>query len=208
MKKIFFTLLFSLTFIHSQSQESIHTGETEPESIFNVNINGVIYHLSENDELKLDTILSKPIISISLSDYKIFKSPFISFEYPQHLSYEFEQNDGYKNWTFSGNNLVILIFEIDAETTLMSLIDEMVKKFGKKNCTTEDFQKELGQKMLKGKKLYITLAEQNLLIECFEIKLNDSKSRFSYFQDIFDENKHTQEYESGLSLITSTLLFK
>ena len=41
-----------------------------------------------------------------------------------------------------------------------------------------------------------------------KIKLNDFKSRFIYFQDTLDENKHSNEYEKGLSMINSTIIFK
>ncbi len=208
MKRFFLTLLLTTVCYYSQSQNLNISGNTEPQSIFKVSIHGKTYDVSENDELKLDTLILNPTISIKLSDYKIFETSAISFEYPRHLSYEFEQDFGFKNWTFSGNNMVILVFEIDAETTLTSLINEMVKKFGKKNCVIEDFQKKLGHKMLDGKKLFVSLVGQNLVLECYEIKLNDFKSRFIYFQDTLDENKHSNEYEKGLSMINSTIIFK
>jgi len=62
--------------------------------------------------------------------------------------------------------------------------------------------------MLDGKKLFVSLVGQNLVLECYEIKLNDFKSRFIYFQDTLDENKHSNEYEKGLSMINSTIIFK
>lgn len=207
MKRKFLALLLTATCYYSQGQDLKKSEYAEPETIFKVSINGKSYDVSENEDLKLDTTLSKPTISIKLSDYKKFKTPSISFEYPRHLAYEFEQDFGYKNWTFSGSNLVVLVFEIDVETTLMSLINEMVKKFGKKNCVIEDFQKELGHKVRDGKKLFVSLVGQKLVLECYEIKLNDFKSRFIYFQDNINEGKHSTEYEKGVTLIESTILF-
>lgn len=207
MKRKLLTLLFTATCYYSQSQNLKKPESSEPETIFKVSINGKTYDVSENEDLKLDTILSNPTISIKLSDYKKFKTSSVSFDYPRHLSYEFEQDYGYKNWTFNGNNLIVLFFELDAETTLTNLVNQMVKKFGKNNCVIEDFQKELGKKVRNGKKLFVTMAGQKLLLECYEIKLNDYKSRFIYFQDTLDNGKHSKEYEIGTALIESTIIF-
>jgi hypothetical protein len=181
---------------------------TEPKATFDVLINGRAYQVSENEQLVLDTTLSKPRISIRLADYKKFDNSSLSFDYPRHLSFEFLRDTGYENWTFSGNSLVIMLFELDGKTPLSSLVDEMVKKFGKKNCSVEDFQKELGHKKWNGKKLTVTLAGQKLILDCYEISLNDSKSRFIYFQDSIDQDSHSQEYDEGFKIIDSTIHFK
>src|SRR6478736_1532466 len=114
MKRKFLTLLLSTSCFYSQSQDLKNIGNTEPLSIFKLTINGKTYNVSENEELKLGSVISNPTISIKLSDYKVFKTSAISFKYPRNLSYEFAQDLGYKNWTFSGNSLVVLVFEIDA----------------------------------------------------------------------------------------------
>jgi hypothetical protein len=208
MKKEILLLLFSIACLHAKSQNEKSTGTTEPKSTFEVSINGKIYPIAEDETLKLDTILSKPAISVKLSDYKLFDNTSISFNYPRHLSFEFDHDFGYKNWTLSGNTIAILVFEIDAETTLETLVNEMAKKFGKKNCSIEDFQKELGHKKCNGKNLFVTLAGQKLVLECYEIKMADFKSRFIYFQDTMDESKHSSEYEKAMAIINSSIVFK
>lgn len=208
MKALFFTcILLTSCWIAGNSQDLKTSVNAEPKATFEVTINGKQYTLTESEELSLDTLL-KPKLSIRLSEYKLFDNASFSFKYPRHLSYEFSQDFAYKNWTLSGNTAVVLIFELDAETTISTLIDEMVKKFGKKNCRVEDMEKELGNKRLKGKKLFVSLVGQNLVLECLEIKSTDFKSRFIYFQDTIENDQNSLEYEKVYKMINSSIIFK
>jgi hypothetical protein len=101
-----------------------------------------------------------------------------------------------------------MVFELDAKTPIGSLIDEMIKKFGKKNCNVEDFEKELGRKLCNGKRLTVNLAGQRLILDCYEIVLNDFKSRFIYFQDTFTDNQHSAEYQQWFNTINDSIKFK
>ncbi|CAN5872214.1 hypothetical protein BH11BAC4_BH11BAC4_04660 [soil metagenome] len=206
--KVFFLNLVLLIAISSTGQSQDSKGSAEPKSTFEVKISGKTIQLSEDEVLAMDTTLVNPVISIKLSEYKKFDNGSMSFQYPRNLSFEFEQDFGYKNWTFSGNSLVVLVFELDAKTTVTTLVDEMVKKFGKKNCSIEDFEKELGHKKWTGKRLNVSLAGQKLRLDCFEIKLDDFKSRFIYFQDSLEAGANSAEYLRGFNIIDSTIHFR
>jgi hypothetical protein len=184
------------------------TSSNEPKASFELTINGKKYELSENEPLKLDTTFSKPTISIKMADYKKFDNSGISFQYPKHMSYQFEQDYGYKLWTFNGNDLVVMLFEIEAKTTLESLTEELVKKFGKQNCTVTGFQRELGHKKCAGNKITVTLIGEKLTIDCYEVKLDDFKSRFIYFQNTLKDGAIQKESTDGLNTINSTIKFK
>lgn len=208
MKTLFLSLILFIQFcVTGYAQELKSSANAEPKATFEVTINGKQYTLSEGEELSLDTLL-KPKLSIKLSDYKLFDNASISFKYPRHLSYDFSQDFAYKNWTLSGNTAVVLIFELDAQTTISTLIEEMVKKFGKKNCRVEDTEKELGKRLLTGKKLYVSLVGQNLVLECLEIKSADFKSKFIYFQDTIENDKNSLEYEKVYKMINSSIVYK
>jgi hypothetical protein len=202
-----FFLLF--IYLNSCAQEIKINSSQEPKSTFEISISGKSYLIKEGEELRLDTTLSKPLITIKLADYKKFDNSSISFDYPGYFSFEYEQDSGYKNWTFTGNNIVVMVFEIDVKTSLDALVEEMVSKFGKQNCRIENFQKELGNKSWNGKKLKVTLAEQTLSLDFYEITLADGKSRFIAFQDSKKENgSSTEEYKKGFITINSTIAYK
>jgi hypothetical protein len=206
MKIIFLALTFLLaTCLPGQAQDLKNNSGNEPKSNFEVTINGKKIKITEDEAFVIDTVLVKPTISIKLSPLKKFDNASISFDYPKHLSFAFEQDYGFKNWTLSGNDLTVMIFEMDVKTTLSSITDEMVKKFKKKNCVTEDFEKELGNVKCIGKSLLVTMAGQKLLLDCYEIVLNDFKSRFIYFQDVFTDGQHSAEYQEWFSVINSSI---
>src|SRR5580693_1297261 len=97
MKQIFLlSLILILSYLNLSAQESKDSTSPEPKNSFEVLINGKNYRVVEGESLKLDTILSKPTISIRLSDRKKFETASLSFEYPKHLSYEYEMNPGIK----------------------------------------------------------------------------------------------------------------
>ena len=179
----------------------------EPKSKFTLSINGKKYEISEDDELVLDTII-KPKISIKLSEIKKFENSSISFDYPRNMFYEFSQDFGYKNWALTGSSALVLFFELESETTVTELVDEIIKKFEKKNCKIENFQKKVGAKNLVGQKINITLVGQKLIVECLEIKSSDSKSRFIYFQDSLEDEKNSKEFEKVNSIISSSIIYK
>lgn len=202
-------LLMSFLCFQVQAQETKEPSAIEPKTNYEILLNGKTYLLTEGEVLKLDTTLINPSISVKSTSSKKFSNPAISFKYPKHLSFEFEQDFGYKNWTLSGNSLVVLLFEIDAKATMDNLVDEMAKKFGKKNCKIEDFEQSLGRKKCRCKKLKVSLAGINLTMTFFDIGNGDFTSRFIAFQDTLNEDgSSTEEYIQGFKMIDESIIYK
>ncbi|MBK7763765.1 MAG: hypothetical protein IPI46_10400 [Bacteroidetes bacterium] len=207
--KITYTILATFFCLQLQAQETKDASSIEPKTNYEIFLNGKTYLLTEGEVLKLDTTLVNPSISIKSTSSKKFSNPSLSFKYPKHLSFEFEQDFGYKNWTLSGNSLVVLLFEIDAKATMDNLVDEMAKKFGKKNCKIEDFEQSLGRKKCKCKKLRVSLAGINLTMTFFDVSGEDYTSRFIAFQDTMNEDgSSTEEYLQGFKMIDESIVYK
>ena len=168
--------------------------QDEPKAAFEVILNQKKFRVSADEELKLDSMPAKISLKIRQLPTKLFNNLSISFEYPGSMSYEFQQDYGLKFWTLSGNNLVLMVFELDTKSTLDQIVSESVKKFGKKNCTVEEIQRTLGGHTWKGQKITVTLAGTQLTQEYLDIPLNDFKTRFICMQDVIAENKHSEEY--------------
>jgi len=180
----------------------------QPKQTFILKINGKEYLLNEGEELKIDSFLNKPVISISLPDYKTFIAKPVSFQYPHNMAYEFEKEEGVSTWTLNGNELVIMFFEFAEEVKAESLAKEMMKKFGEKNCQLGNTSKKLGGKTLNGKKLNISLAGQKLTMDLLEVKLGDGKSRLLVFQDsVEDFDNPSEEAATTLKLIDNTISY-
>jgi hypothetical protein len=206
----FFPIFLILTFwvLSVYAQQAKDSTEREPKNSFEVFINGKRYKVVEGEVLTLDTTLSKPSISIRLSDRKKFETPSLSFEYPKHLSFEYEKNPGIKTWTLTGNSLVVMLFEFEDKTPLDTLTDALAEKFGKKNCVAENFKKELGHQLLNGKRLHVTLAGTKLNLDFYEFNSEDSKTHFISFQDTLkDDGDFSDEFNLGFQLINNSIRF-
>src|SRR5271166_6212825 len=197
-------LVFS--FLSVSAQEAKDSGAFEPKNRFELIINGKTYQALEGQPLTLDSTVSRPSISIKLSDRKKFEAASFSFEYPRHLSFEYEKETGLKVWTLTGNSLVITLFELNGEIPLNTLIESMVEKFGKQNCTVEDFKKEFGHRLTSGKRLHVKLAGTSLTIDFYALDSGDAKSRIISFQDtIKDNGEPSDECIEGFQMINSTI---
>jgi hypothetical protein len=203
-----FSVLLIFSFLNARAQGAKDSGAMEPKNRFEISIDGKTYQVVEGQVLKLESTLSKPSISIKLSDLKKFEAASLSFDYPKHLSFEYEKDSGVTTWTLNGNSLVVTLFALDAKIPLNTLIEPMVEKFGKKNCTVEEFKKELGHHLTNGKRLHVRLAETNMIIDFYEIKSGDGKSRIMSFQDMVKDNgESSDEFTKGFRMINSSIKF-
>ena len=204
--KIFFTfILFSLINTTCLSQEN----NTQDKARFIIQINDKEYSISEGEELKMDGVLDQPTISVKLAAYKIFDAGNLSFNYPNHFSYEMEKDIGYKSWTLDGNNFVIMLFEIGAELELDDFIKEMVAQFGKNNCRVSKRKMVLGGQELIGQRINVTLVGQKLTYDLLEIKSDDFKTKFIAFQDSLNKDENaTEESKVAIQMINNSIQYK
>ncbi len=178
----------------------------EPKTIIEINISGRQYIVAEGEVLHLDTTITNASVKVKVSDNKKFESSSLSFEYPKYLAFDFSSSAGLKNWTFTGNNIVIILFEFEENVPLSAIRDEMINKFGKENCSSEDFQKELGSRKLDGKRLNVTIVGSPLVIDMYDLKVPGNNKWVLYFQNsVADDGKYSEESKQIFQLIDSTL---
>jgi len=204
---LFSLILLNSTIVLGQSDSSKNRYSREPETNFELLVNDKKYVIGEGKELNLDTLI-KPKIVVRQSSYKKLENSSLTFEYPKHLSFEFDESVGLNTWTLSGNSTLVMVFQMAGKGLLETLVTSISEKFGKKNCKIENFEKKLGAKMCKGKTLRITLVGQTLLYDCYELESSDLFSNYLFIQDSLDKFLHTTEYENILEHINSTLTYK
>ncbi|WP_420572150.1 hypothetical protein [Kordia sp.] len=204
--KFSLTLLLSLFLIGNIYVAQAQKGDSskEPKAGMVVTINGKDYKISEGEEIRRDG----NTISVTLANSKTFDNGTISFDYPTSFGFEYESSFGYKNWTFDGNNYVIMYFEI-AVGTLDSFVDEISGRFGKSNCKIEKTSLQLGSRKLKGKRINVNLMGEKLTLDLLEIKMKDGKTRIIAFQDSADEyGNPTEEGKETIKMIDKSIMYK
>lgn len=161
---------------------------TEPKATFILQVDDQQYIMSQGEEIMIDPISKPAKVSIRLGDSKRLETGSLAFDYPIGYGFEFEESEGYKNWTLDGNNFVIMLFQFDAKTELDDFIDLMISQFGKKNTSTTKTSMTLGDRKLDGTRLNVSLVGQQLSLDFLEIVQSDGKSRFLAFQDTKNED--------------------
>ncbi len=203
MKPFLFFALVLLSFTVLAQDKS------EPKSSFTLSINGEPYTVTEGQLLKLDHDITKPVITVKLAENKQFDNSFASFLFPRNFSYEYEEETGFKNWTLAGNDLTILLFELDGASGTQDLAENMIKKFGKKNCKLETASRKLGGQTLEGHQLHVTLVGQKLNIDILKLKSDETKSRFMILQDTPKEDgTDSDESAKAIGIIDMSLNYK
>lgn len=203
--KLSFTLLLVFFIGNTYLAQAQKDATKEPKTTLIVTVNGKEYKVSEDEEINKDG----NSISVSISKAKTFRNKSISFDYPTGFGFEYESSYGYKNWTFDGNNFIIMYFELSGENTLDNFVDEISGRFGKSNCKIETKSLKLGSRTLKGKRINVDLMGEKLTLDLLEIKMKDGKTRIIAFQDsLNDYGKPTEEGKEAINLIYNTITYK
>lgn len=170
-------------------------------------INGKEYVVREKEKLTVTGSFNNPVITVRSPDYKKFNSGSLSFNYPKHMSVALSQSPGLKNWTFSGNDFIIMYFEIGPKTPLDAITSEIITKFGADNCKMEPIEKSFGGKLLSGQRINIVLAQQKLTQDFFQITLPDGKTRILAFQDSLSDSGHSTESTTAMQVIDASIKY-
>lgn len=209
MKNLMVVLFLQLMVVSLIAQSTSGANGEEPRAQFILSVNGIDHVLYEGQQLRLDTTLVNPEFTIKTPSFISFENSDIAFDYPKNFGYEFEGEPGYKNWTFDGNDFVIMIFEFDVLVDTDAFVEDMVSRFGKKNCRVEDTQVQLGARSLKGQRINVNLIGEMLSVDFLELINSDNKSSFIAFQDTKeDDGAASAESVKALKLISKTIQYK
>ena len=115
---LFFCSIVSL----SLASQSI---DEKPSKTFNVNINGTIRKVKEDEAFKLED----KIIKINISPEMTFSKGIVSFDYPQYFAYEYnDEGNSLKSWVLSGNDFKIFYMIIKGNFSPSDYADSMKAK--------------------------------------------------------------------------------
>jgi hypothetical protein len=154
-----------------------------------------------------DTIeMGGKMVVVRTAKVKTFKMENFQFEYPRDYAYKFEEEQDFRSWTFDGNNFVIMLFEFPRTVDVSAFTKEMIKKFGKKNCSVDDKNMIIKNRELKGKRINVNLLGARLTYDLFPINLGNNKTHIIAFQDTKTESgKDSAEGTETMNLIARSI---
>ncbi|MGH1385666.1 hypothetical protein [Kordia sp.] len=193
-------LVGNLYFAQAQSDAT-----KEPKAGLIVTINGKKHTISEGETIKQNGTT----VSVKIADSRTFNNGTISFSYPSNLGFEYEEDFGYKNWMFDGNNFVIMFFEIMQGSSFDSFVNEIAGRYGRENCKIEKTSMSLGGRELYGKRINVNLMGEKLTQDFLEIPMKDGKTRILAFQDSPNEyGNSSDEAKKTIKMVRETITYK
>ena len=202
----FYIVVLTLLAYTGYGQQKKADGAKTPPAIYILNVNGKEYSVNEGEDLKIDGNLNNPTVTVRTADYRKFDNGTISFNYKSNATYQFEETSGNKTWTFNGSDDVVFLFEMGVKVKIEAIVEQVISQFGKKNCRVETASKKIGDKMVSGKKINVTLAGQKLVQEYYDLDLSDSKTHILAFQNLKkDDGSMSKDGVEEADLVASTI---
>ncbi|EDM43400.1 hypothetical protein SCB49_00085 [unidentified eubacterium SCB49] len=190
----------------AQNNESLNQ---ETKTLFELQVNTDKYIVEDGEVVDINGKLKNPKITIKQLVYKKFNAGNLEFKYPSNFSFEVEKSEGYSNWTLDGNNYVVMIFDIDGDSQLTDIIEEMISQFGREKCSTKEIETNIGDKLLNGIELLVELVGQKTVINFYQYHSSNTNNKYIAFQDnITEDGEETKESVLTLKMISDSIIYK
>jgi len=187
--------------LNAQSDPSV-----EPATMLEMTVGGRTMKVAEGAAFDVN---GTPV-SARVSDVKALVTSGLDVDYPRHFAFAYDGSvDGMRQWTLDGNNVVLMLFEIDGAAEVKDFEEGMAERFGKKNCKGSNTSRRLGGKDLQGRRLDITLAGTALSMDMLKVPSTDDKTRMLFLQDTrTDSGGASQELTDTVKLLDRTIAYK
>lgn len=192
----FFLLTLALAAPVSAADESV-----EPPINYTLIINGKAFDLNPQGETSIPGKFTNPKVKLQAAEHRRFGYGGVKFHYPAQFTWEAAvEDEGYRSWTLSGNDVRIMFLVFDSGISLDDFVNRMISQYKKRNCRTESTTRQLGEKHYPGTKLTVTLAGTSLVQEFFLIASGD-KTKILMLQDFPQGGQATPEAKQAERLM-------
>jgi len=189
-------LLFSFISTAQNKKEN-----AAPQLNLEISVNGKSFLVKEGDTLQIEDSQ----IIVKTSQYKTFDYGIVQFDYPNKMAFSYEHDYEFRTWSLDGNDFVFLYYEFGVPIDLDDLVEEMVKKFGRKNCQIIDKEIVLGNVELSGKRIDVDLLGQKFTYDLYRIEKNHSKTYVVSFQDVKNpDGSDSKDFNDAMNVIGQT----
>ena len=177
----------------------------EPPTMLEVTVGGSTRKVAEGEPFDVNGTS----VVTRLGATRTLNTGGISFEYPRHFAFEYDgANAGMRHWSLDGNNVVIMLFEVEAKADLKDFEEGMMEQFGKKNCRSSSTTLKLGGKAYSGRRINVELAGAKLSIDMVELEATGDGSRFLFVQDTLeDSGSNSVERAETVKVLDRTLKY-
>lgn len=193
-------LLLPLTLL-AQNDPSV-----EPPTMLEVTVGGSTRKVAEGESFDVNGTA----VVARLSDTRTLNTGTFSFDYPHHFAFEYDgATEGMRHWTLDGNNVVLMVFEVDGQGEVKDFEEGMIEQFGRKNCKPSNTSLKLGGKAYSGRRLDIEMAGAKLSLDMVKLEGTGDGSRFLFVQDTKnDDGTASAERTATLKVIDRSVAYR
>ena len=168
--------------------------------------------VTANQPTTLPGKFENPTIRIVPEKFREFPYMGVKFTYPSSFVFEANLTDTTsKSWTLTGNDLSIMLFELEAELSTIQFADSMIREFGTENAKIgqPNITNQIGDLELPGTQLDVKIGSSRLQMKIVKLPSKAGKTKLLVFQDNIDENgKHSREGARVMALIRKSFSFE
>ena len=182
------------------------TDETrEPPLKYTLEVDGKAHVVEAGEEVQLKGTFTDPKVKLTPAETRLFTYGGVEFQYPAYFAWEADaEEDDYKNWTLSGNDFKILLFDAAGATSADEYAAGIVKRFGEANCRLTDVTLVLGGTKHDGKRIATRLAGSSFVQTVVRLPAK-GRTKMLVLQDSPpDEKQSTKETDLALKLLRTT----
>jgi hypothetical protein len=177
----------------------------EPPTMLEVTVGGSARKVADGERFDVNGTA----VVARLSDTRTLHTGTFSFDYPRHFAFEYDgATEGMKHWTLDGNNVVLMVFEVDGQGEVKDFEEGMIEQFGSRNCKPSNTSLKLGGRSYSGRRLDIEMAGAKLSLDMVKLDGTGDRSRFLFVQDTKnDDGTPSAERTETLKVIDRSIAY-
>jgi len=189
--------------------DTAQKNEAEPPMSFELVIDGNATPVELDKPVKVTVHGKETTIRLAAKPTRLFRKAGISFDYPRHMAFEYDDSTpGLRIWSLDGNNTVLMLLKYDMPikpaNALNLMVSQLVGQYGRSNSKVSASSIELGDSKLSGKRITASIAGEKLHQDLYAFG-DEEGPWLLMVQDMPDElGKVTKETQQTIDLLQSS----
>jgi len=178
---------------------------TEPPLLYTLEIDGKAHTVALDTPVTIAGDFKDPKVVLKASSTRRFNHGGVAFDYPAFFTWEASiEGPSEKTWTLSGNDFVIMVFEMPGPVSADEFSKGMAEQFheGRTRLSTTD--RLIGGRKREGQLLRVSIAGTELRLEIYALP-SKTGSRLLVLQDSTgDDGAMSKEGAKAVALLSSS----
>ena len=178
----------------------------EPPRGYTLDVSGKRLPLTLGSPTSIQGTFKNPTVTLQAAATRHFSYGGLQFDYPATFSFEYEKEEGYRNWTIAGKSTKILYFVVANSFTSEAYAEEMQRQFGEAQTVLTPIRGNFGKKAVTGHRIQANVSGVEIIQDAYNIPAPQGESRLLVLQDCDPKRAESKEEPTQvLKLLTQTM---